>query len=60
MKELEDKIESLKDSIQFGIFFDNDQEDEFSELLMHKIIDNFDPDDQERIFYKNALAWYQK
>lgn len=44
---LEDKIESLKNSVNFDIFFDNSEENEFSELLMHKIIDNFNINNTE-------------
>ncbi|MCP4523451.1 MAG: hypothetical protein GY828_04470, partial [Candidatus Gracilibacteria bacterium] len=39
---LEQKIESLHDSIQFNVLFEEEEEKEFSNLLMHKIIDEFD------------------
>ena len=32
----------------------------FSYLDIQNITENFDNDDQERIFYKNALKWYKK
>ncbi|GAA4271173.1 amidohydrolase family protein [Aquimarina gracilis] len=32
----------------------------FSNLDIQKIVNNFDKNSQERIFYKNALAWYKK
>ena len=63
-----DPIEAMKkvnkinpEALMFGTDLPSTRADiPFSQLDIQKIVDNFNTDDQERIFYKNALVWYKK